>query len=120
MKKLGISLLCCVLVLSGCFLFAGCGSELDKYDELKEILFELQANSDDLYEKVYIYGTYHRQSNGEKIESESYGYEILLQDVIILENCIWERSQHHSYELYWFYFDIISIKNSNDNIIWSR
>ena len=39
MKKLGVSLLCCILVVSGCFLFSGCeSSELDKYDELKEIV----------------------------------------------------------------------------------
>ena len=51
MKKLGVSLLCCILIVSGCFLFSGCeSSDLDKYDELKEILFELQANSNDLYD----------------------------------------------------------------------
>ena len=42
MKKLGISLLCCVLVLSGCFLFTGCKSELDKYKEIPDLILELQ------------------------------------------------------------------------------
>lgn len=122
MKKFSVSLLVCVLVLSGCFLFTGCNnSELDKYAELKETLFELQANSENMYDSIYIYGTCHRQSNGSEITSTSYGYEILLQDIILLGNCIWERSRNHAdYNHYWSYFDIERIEDSNNNTIWSK
>ena len=120
MKKLGVSLLCCILVVSGCFLFSGCeSSELDKYDELKEILFELQANSNDLYEDtIYITGIRHSQYNGNEHPYTS-PFEIRLQNLLIFENCIWENSAGTAL-FYWFYFEITQIQNSNGEIIWSN
>lgn len=119
MKKFSVSLLVCVLVLSGCFLFTGCNnSELDKYAELKETLFELQANSENTYTYIYIKGTRYNQYNGS--EGNSSGYSVRLRDIILLENCIWERSSNHMDDYYWFYFDIERIEDENDNVIWSR
>lgn len=120
MKKLGVSLLCCILVISGCFLFIGCESnELDKYDELKEILFELQANSDDLYEdRIYIEGVRRSQLNGTKYPYTN-PFEIELQNLLIFENCIWENTAGTAL-FYWFYFEITQIQNSNGETIWSK
>lgn len=118
MKKLGDSLLCCILVVSGCFLFSGCeSSELDKYDELKEILFELQVNSENLYyNSIYITGYYHSENTGRKEKTSD--HKISLNKLLILENAILERrSQHNNY---WFYFDIETIKDSDNNVIWSK
>lgn len=115
MKKLGISLLCCVLVLSGCFLFTGCKSELDKYNDLKEMLFELQLNSADLHND-YIYLTGKRHSNSGYTDYTD--YRISLEELIITENVIVECKYQNNY--YWFYFNIKSIKDKNNNFIWEN
>lgn len=117
MKKLGVSLLCCILVVSGCFLFSGCeSSELDKYDELKEILFELQVNSEDLtYNYIYITGTAHMDYGWTYELNE---HEIRLRDLLILENALFEIIDGNNY--YWLYFEIETIKDSDNNIIWSN
>lgn len=112
MKKLGISLLCCVLVLSGCFLFAGCGNELEKYDELKEILFELQMSSGDSYSNsIYVTGEYRWENSS---SHSCMDLAIPLNNLIIDYNCLiyFER------DYYFYYYEITQVKGPSGDVIW--
>ena len=117
-KRISLSILCVLIIFCSVILFGCNSSSVDEYSDIKNVIYELQKeNADDLYSYyIYIVGTYHSQYNGLEQSSTS---SIRLQDIIITNNCIFERPESSNAK-YWLYFDIEEIQNNEREIIWSK
>lgn len=117
-KRISLSILCVLIIFCSVILFGCNSSSVDEYSDIKNVIYELQKeNADDLYSySIYIVGTYHSQYNGLEHSSTS---SIRLQDIIITNNCIFERPESSNAK-YWLYFDIEEIQNNEREIIWSK
>mgnify|MGYP001852069239 CR=1 FL=1 len=117
-KRICWFILCVLIVFCSVILFGCKSSSVDEYNDIKNIIYELQKeNANDLYSySIYIVGTYHSQSNGAE---HTDSFPIRLQNIVLTDNCIFETANSYNPKL-WYYFDIEEIQNNEREIIWSK
>lgn len=114
-KRISLIVLCVLIVFCSMILFGCNGSSINEYNDIKNVIYELQKENADDY--IYIKGTYYSQLNGSKQEANSISID--LTNIILTDNCIFETANSYNPK-YWYYFDIEEILNSERETILSK